>query len=275
MSLALLSPLFLRLEPEQISKTQTKRDNRKVRLDSTNLKIQDSCLIQSNLLTWQDYHNRTFEGRFEVCERDYQKASQNRASTSPADYMKLIRFDASNMNRIYKQFYEIAQQNNLDYTETAEMIVSCVQHIPYTLVIHNSKEEFLLYLTLTNQQNGFAYQYIMEGRPLIDNIKTFGVQSPVEFSYNLKGDCDTRTTWLYTVLSKFGYDVVILNSDIRGHSILGINLPYASGTNFYLDRRTGKKYYVWETTAEDYPIGVLPNYRANEWYIATASNRNL
>lgn len=273
--LALISPLFLRLEPERITKVQPKQDNRKIRIDSTNLKIQDSCLIQSNALVWEDYHNRSFEGRFEVCERDYTRATQNRVTTPPADYMKLVRFDAPNMNRIYKLFYDTAQENNLDYTETAEMIVSCIQHIPYTLVIPNSTEQFMVYLTMTHQQDTFMYQYIQDGKPVLDNIQTFGVQSPVEFSYNLKGDCDTRTTWLYTVLSKFHYDVVILNSDIKGHSILGINLPYANGNTFYLDRRTGKKYYVWETTAVGYPIGVFPNFKANEWYVATASTNNL
>lgn len=271
MVLALISPLFLHLEPERITKVQIKRDNRKIRIDSTNLKIQDSCLIQSNALSWQDYRNRSFEGRLEVCERDYKSAAQNRANTSPADYMKMIRFDAPNMNRIYKLFYDIALQNNLDYTETAEMIVSCIQYIPYTLVLSDSKDEYLRYLTATNQQNSFAYQYIQDGRPLIENIKTFGVQSPVEFSYNLKGDCDTRTTWLYTVLSKFNYDVVILNSDTKGHSVLGINIPQANGNAFYIDRRTSKKYYVWETTAIGYPIGVLPNYIQNDWYIAVPS----
>ncbi len=50
-----------------------------------------------------------------------------------------------------------------------------------------------------------------------------GVYAPVEFVSNLRADCDTRTVMIYTLLSRFNYDVAILNSEKYRHSVLGLN----------------------------------------------------
>ena len=97
------------------------------------------------------------------------------------------------------------------------------------------------------------------------NIKN-GVATPLEFFYNKKGDCDTRTVLIYTILKRFGYDVVILNSNLYQHSVIAVNLPS------YGDYKSinGKKYYFWETTSQGWELGVLPpdNWDISKWYLA-------
>ena len=84
--------------------------------------------------------------------------------------------------------------------------------------------------------------------------------------HHLNGDCDSRTLFIYTVLKKFNYDVVILNSDLYAHSIIGLNIPSSGRYKYY----NGKRYYTWETTAKGYELGVLPADFSNidYWYIA-------
>ncbi|WP_157607530.1 hypothetical protein [Runella limosa] len=261
-----LSPLIFRFEPELATKRKRYKEDTKPRLDSSDRKIKEDCALQEHRITWSDYAGRTFNGTIKVCISDYPTSKNNRAQSS--FYEQLIEFDAPKLNRLYAMFYDIAKRNQLGNTETAEMIVSCIQSIPYFLVIADEAGEYMRRCEASGQTNNFAYQYLLARRPYIDGIIQNGVQSPVEFMYNLKGDCDTRTVLLYTVLSKFKYDVVILNSDVEGHSILGINIPTGSGL-YYVELGTGKKYYVWETTAEGYQIGSLPRFEPRNWYITT------
>ena len=67
-------------------------------------------------------------------------------------------------------------------------------------------------------------------------------------------------------LKKFGYDVIILNSDVYGHSILGLNILSSGRYKSYL----GKRYYTWETTSEGWMLGDLPPDVSNmsNWYVA-------
>lgn len=272
------SPFLFRFEPELVTKRKRYRDDTKPQLDSLDRKITQDCTLQENTVSWQDYSGRTFKGTIKVCVSDFPPSQNNRAqmgrsrtlNNSSPNYEDLIRFDAPKLNRVYDLFYEIALRNQLGNTETAEMIVSCIQSIPYCLVIPEDAQAFLQYCQATGRTNDFAYKYLLDRKPYIDNIIQFGVQSPLEFMYNLKADCDTRTVLLFTILSKFKYDVVILNSDVEAHSILGINIPTARGS-YLTERNTGKKYYVWETTAKGFEMGEFQNFKPQNWYIVTTS----
>lgn len=98
----------------------------------------------------------------------------------------------------------------------------------------------------------------------------FGVKAPGELIGNLKGDCDTRTLFLYTILSHFGYDVVILNSEYYKHSIIGLNAP-SIGIFKVIG---GVRYFIWETTAKGMQLGQFPNNMSDMRFWKVALNNN-
>jgi hypothetical protein len=276
--LLLISPYFLKFEPDKITRKKRFRDEERPKIDTTRLKM-DSCNFQTNKIKWEDFTGIKYQIDWKVCLGDFETCRENRTKMGgrlswdgfDIDYDQVVKFDNNKLNRICKDFLKIAQERNLTKTETAEMVVSCVQAIPYTLVISEKKEDLLATLRRTNQTETMSYQWIMENKPVLDEIVEYGVQSPLEFAYNLKGDCDTRTVFLYTILSKLGYDVVILNSTVEAHSILGINISTGTG-NYYSESFSTKKYYVWETTNIGFPIGSFPRFIKNNWHIALKSS---
>ena len=60
--------------------------------------------------------------------------------------------------------------------------------------------------------------------------------------------------------------MVILNSDLYAHSMIGINLPMYGKYKMI----SGKKYYFWETTSKGFTAGVLPpdNWNISKWFLA-------
>ena len=80
---------------------------------------------------------------------------------------------------------------------------------------------------------------------------------------NLKGDCDTRTLFLYGLLKHEGYDVVIFGSEKYRHSILGIDLPILAPNYKWVN---GTKYYLWETTNTGFEAGYIPATISNTSY---------
>mgnify|MGYP006076306981 CR=1 FL=1 len=217
--------------------------------------------IISHHRIWKDYNDNIYEGDLDILKTDYTLSYNNRQNTNyqlrnnyswSNMYSNLINFDKEKLNRIYLMFNQIQKENKLNSREFAEVIVSCVQDIDYSLVLQKECNPYLY-------QDKFIREYLSEcNECCIGNIK-YGVQSPVEFMTNLYGDCDTRTILLYTILSKFGYDVVVLGSMQYQHSILGINLPYQGKYKVH----NGKKYYVWETTSVGFTPGIIPPHQAN------------
>jgi len=169
-------------------------------------------------------------------------------------YQGLSDKDRNSLHFIYDKFDSIGKKNNLNQAEFANMVVSCVQDIPYILVANLDCDKY----KMANP----ADVEIINRTGCFGPVK-FGVQSPNEFMYTLKGDCDTRTLFCYTVLSHFDYDVAILSSNEYRHSILGVNVP-VSGTYKNYDN---KRYYLWETTAEGCALGFLaPDFsNLNNW----------
>ncbi|MBL4658094.1 MAG: hypothetical protein JKX73_08855 [Flavobacteriales bacterium] len=136
----------------------------------------------------------------------------------------------------------------------ADVIVSFVQDISYSYVLRNS--------CITRYEEDTAFKdMIDDGTPCYDSI-TYGFNTPAEFITSLHGDCDTRTVFLFKLMSHFGYDVAILSSNFYRHSILGISMP---GVGDFLEFR-GKKYYVWETTNTGWQRGVIPPNNSNLSY---------
>jgi len=181
-------------------------------------------------------------------------------------YMKSYYHDKSRLDYLYSVFNKIQKEKNLNRNEFADMIVSFVQNIDYSLPVSTSCEEAC-------REYDWIKKHIDNGGSC-DSYVPFGYYSPNEFMGNWTGDCDTRTVFLFTVLKHYSYDVIILNSDLYSHSILGINLTPLEISNPLYKFHNRKRYYTWETTSQ-WPLGLLPPDCSNMNYWNAALDNNL
>jgi hypothetical protein len=133
-----------------------------------------------------------------------------------------------------------------------------VQNIPYNILTSESCSDAYL--------NSKSIKDMIDQGIDCDGNVFGGLYTPTEFIKNFKGDCDTRTVFLYTILNRYGYDTRILNSDFYRHSIIGVNLPSRGRFKTHL----GKRYYTWETTNINWQLGDLPpsTSRMDLWHVA-------
>lgn len=214
------------------------------------LKIVDQSIIKT--LAWRDYKNISHSFKYKVSKKAYNKAKYNRAT--------YISYN-NNWGQIYYNLYQndykyldgfIAKYDSLKVglspNEFAELIVSSIQYQPYVWILDVS----------CNHQN-YKYKIRQSGCSCLGYISRYAVQSPYEYISNQKGDCDTRSLLLYTILKHYKYDVVILTSVYYQHAIIGVSLPSYGKYKLY----RGKKYYVWETTVEGMRIGQINSSVSN------------
>ena len=262
--------------PIVVDKPREVVEERTVIIDETNDQTNDrSNVLQDSLITryriWQDYDGKKYEGQYQLRFSDlknasYFKTNLNISQNNINSYDKIIYFlkenDKNKLNGLYKLFDSISQSNQLTKVKFAEMVVSFVQDIPYALILDNACNSRLY-------NDDFTRQYLLSPNASCDGYQRFGINTPVEFLANLKGDCDSRTILLYTILSHYDYDVAVLSSEHYGHSILGINLPI-NGTAYAY---RSQKYVMWETTAPNCKPGIIPNEisNLNNWRISLKS----
>ena len=170
--------------------------------------------------------------------------------------------DKNKLNGLYDLFDSINNKNKLSKVKFAEMVVSFVQDIPYAIILEKGCNASLY-------SDRFTRNYLLNPNSICDGYQRFGINTPVEFIANLKGDCDSRTVLLYTIFSHYDYDVTVLSSEFYGHSILGIDLPVNGTAYAYRSQR----YVMWETTAPNCKPGIIPNEisNLNNWRISLKS----
>ena len=90
--------------------------------------------------------------------------------------------------------------------------------------------------------------------------------------HNLKGDCDTRSLYAFTILKELGIPASVWISETYGHSVLGVGLPVGNG--FYKEIN-GVKHYAVELTAKGFRLGMIsPEQQIqSNWDIALFYNR--
>lgn len=205
----------------------------------------DNKVYIPNSLNWENYSNKKYNIQYKIAESDFIEAQANRSKYEGGTwhdiYQNLYENDRSMLSSVYQKFDSLKQgYNALDF---ARLIVSSIQKVPYTWIL------------IENCSDAPNYSEIQSsGYKCLGNIEHYAVLSPAEFLVSQKGDCDTKSMVLYTILKRFNYDVHILISEQYAHAMLGINIP-ASGR--YLDYQ-GTKYYVWETTVEGMDVGLIP-----------------
>jgi hypothetical protein len=211
---------------------------------------------------WYDYDKNSYNGKIKVRDTDVYNSILYKEKI-PADtwgefYRGMYLYDKSKLDLVYPMLDKIRKNNNLSKREFLDVIVSFVQDIEYNIVsMEDCKTAY--------KNNNTVYELINDGVDCDGEIYA-GVYSPLEFMAKFKGDCDSRTVFLYTVLKRYNYDVVILNSDLYVHSIIGVNIS-SSGRYKY---HQGKRYYTWETTNIGWRLGMLPpeNSNINYWHVA-------
>lgn len=227
--------------------------------------------IIKHFRVWQDYEGNQYEGTIWTKKSDFTKAKYfknnltlNSNSSRAYDEMiyRLKENDKNNLNGVYQLFDSIRQKEQLSSVKFAELIVSFVQDIPYTVIVPDDCNPNLY-------DDEFIKEYLSSADARCDGFEKFGINSPVEFMSTLNGDCDTRTLLLYTILAHYGYDVALFSSEYYAHSIIGINLPISGMTYQYQNQR----YVLWETTAPNIKAGVLPKEisNLNYWRISLKS----
>lgn len=225
----------------------------------------------SHTWNWQDYDENLYQGTFFIKREDYINAVAYKASlpinlTNERDYDRIIHLlkenDKEKLLGIYDMFDSIRSSNNISRIKFPELIVSFVQSIPYALILTTDCNPNLY-------DDSFVSEYLSSENAICQGNQRYGINSPVEFMSHLRGDCDTRTLLLYTILSHYDYDVVLLSSEYYAHSIIGINLPLNGITYNYRNQR----YVVWETTAPNIKPGLLSNQfsNLNHWRISLKS----
>lgn len=222
--------------------------------------------------SWKDYSGNKYEGQYKIKLSDYKKAhlykeSLNLNSNSINTYDQTIsylkEFDKNNFKSLFNLFDSIGKAKKLNKIQFAEMIVTFVQDIPYALVLDKDCNANLY-------SDRFTRNYLLRNKGYCDGNQRFGINTPVEFLVNLKGDCDTRTLLIYSILSHYNYDIALMSSEFYGHSIIGINLPINGIAYSY----NNQKYILWETTALNAKPGNIPNEisNLNNWRISLKSN---
>lgn len=238
--------------------------------DSTNKKQPRDTII-THFLSWKDYDGNLYEGKIRVKKSAYTNAINYKSNltiseTSENSYDRIVyslkENDKHNLNGIYQLFDSIRTAKQIGASSFAEMIVSFVQNIPYAVILPEACDPNLY-------SDKFIREYLSSDNAQCEGNERFGINTPVEFMATLQGDCDTRTLFLYTVLSHYGYDVALLSSEYYNHSLIGINLPYDGMSYKYNSQR----YVLWETTAPDIRPGTLPNEisNINRWRISLKS----
>jgi hypothetical protein len=218
--------------------------------------------IVSHFQYWKDNNSRAYTGIVKVNSKDVIESRINKkysnARTWGEFYKEIIDHDKIKINSVYKLFDKIYKSKLLTRHEFADVIVTFVQNIPYNLLTTESCAKAYV-------NDKYVKEMIDNGTECDGNVYG-GIYTPTEFINYFKGDCDTRTIFLYTVLNRYNYDTKILNSDFYGHSIIGVNIPWRGSYK----RHLGKRYYTWETTSINWRLGDIPPSTSNMglWYVA-------
>lgn len=215
-------------------------------------------------VNWTDFKKNDYEGVYLLSNNVHEKSKSNikrlqrnnSINNISQVYQSVYNNDRKGLKSFYTMLDSVKTANKLNKKQFAELIVSLVQEQQYTIVIDADCSN-------PSIKSNQAIRELLNHGFECESYHSFGLKTPLEFSKDLKGDCDTRTVLLYTILKHFDYKVAIINSDYYKHSMLGVNLPNINGS-YKLHR--GIKYYFWETTAKGPRLGLLPREFKNTHY---------
>lgn len=230
----------VKVRKQENSQRTTRREVKERTMDGS-----DTSIV--SYMRWNDNDRVTHEMEWEVlrseCLRSLvhlQRMAQERTTdmSLAAVYDSLRIHDSIPLSRLAGAFAALQSKEHLPADRLADVVVTCVQSIPYSLVLES--------LCPAADTPGRA------DRPC-KGMVPFGVNPPSAFMGDLEGDCDTRALLLVAVLQRLGFDAVILLSDHYRHAMLGLALP-SQGASILSN---GKPYYFWETTNTGFRLGEI------------------
>ncbi len=216
-------------------------------------------LIQHHI-QWKSYDSTVYKTTLSILRSEVDAAEQShenlkfRPETTLAPvYNDLAQLDDAKLQRTYAAFDSIRSAAQLDERAFAKMVVSCIQSIPYFLVVDKSCNP-------REYQNSFINQFLnqCESECCVGYAK-YGVRSPAELIGDLKGDCDSRSLLLYCILKKFNYDVALLTSVYYQHATIAVHFNSTNDKTDGVAMPIKNKYYMlWETTQAGMKPGDIP-----------------
>lgn len=234
----------------------------------------------THFIRWRDYRDTSFTIKLEVQAahiRESERAHQNlhlpmvRVQDISAVYQQLLSKEDVYLARIYKAFDTLRATHRLNEARFAAAIVSCVQSVPYYLVLEGDCN------SAAYGADAFIRSYLASCRNdcCIGQVR-YGVRAPVEMLGDLKGDCDSRALLLYAVLRHYGYDVALLTSLVYKHALIAVHFnddTYRPGLRLHINR---KPYYLWETTARGFKPGQIAAEMSNinNWEVSLLNTYN-
>lgn len=210
-------------------------------------------------IQWKSYDSVSYDLYVGIRSSSVRKAvvlrnqlERKNFSSLPEVYHWMNETNAPDLDLTVRAFDSVRNARKLNRDQFAEMIVSCIQSIPYFLIVQDG-------CNLSEQRDGFIRQYLQQCQTecCMGGVK-YGVRSPVEFLEDLRGDCDTRALWAYSLLNAFGYDVAIITSDYYKHAAIAVKLEQAPDADADVIRINGGNFYPWELTQHGYRAGYLP-----------------
>lgn len=248
---------------------------RKPAYDTPVVTQNDSLRIHS--IRWKDYDSNYYEidlpVRLQAISRAteyHQWLSKQPFKTLGAVYDSMALFDEEALENVHNEFELLRTVYALDEYQLANAMVSCIQSVPYYLVLQDGCSD-------SSNTDVFVRDYLKqcERECCIGDIG-FGVRSPVEFLSDLKGDCDTRALLLFALFKRFDYDVAIIESEQYRHAAIAVALNQVPQENPVVFKIGEKKLYAWETTGSGFRAGQLPDPVKNlrKWQISLFHSKN-
>ncbi|MFT5337329.1 MAG: hypothetical protein ACI9YL_001331 [Luteibaculaceae bacterium] len=234
---------------------------------NTEWNIYSDSLVQHQRI-WTSFNNKKYVLKYGFWQAEIQESKQlnrgigrniNKKAYWGYIYQKLVNNDSIFLHRIIQKLDRIQQQEKASPLAFANLVVTFIQDIPYTLVVSSSCDRI---------GDKDLQKQVNNGMPCAGGVP-YGIYSPVQFLSTLEGDCDTRSVLLFALLRHYGYEVSVLVSNQYRHAILGINLP---GYGYQKSFR-GITYKAWETTAYGFRVGELsPNINNMDfWHVVLIS----
>lgn len=240
----------------------------------------DTSMVSDSVIThyirWKDYDTSLYEARLSILvsnvrasKYQHQNMRFNYLNSFTPVYAYMEEIDSPRLNLVYNTFDSLRRIFNLNEEQFANVIVSCIQSIPYYLVLDKSCNPQVY-------DDEFISNYLAQCETdcCIGNTP-FGVRTPSQFIADLKGDCDTRTLLLYMLLKKFDYNVALLTSVYYKHSVIAVHFPDETNIKGLSMNIRNKNYYLWETTSSDLRPGQLaPEFtNLNYWDVSLLNEK--
>jgi hypothetical protein len=231
--------------------------------------------LTNHRIRWNDFIAHSFAAQYSTSSRQFENSQgMHAAFANPqvsdameywtAVYNEFSSRDLPKLDSLVHYFRSEQKTKNLNPAQTAEMVITFIQEVPYCLVHDGSCSE-------ANKMADFIRDYHSSGKPCLPEIIA-GVQSPYEFLHNLKGDCDTRSLLGFSILCRLGIPASIWVSEAYGHSVMGVGLG-SSGSTYY-KTVGGLRHSGVELTAKGFRLGMLSPEHGdmNNWKIALYKN---